>query len=138
MVDQITNVLYRSISFRSYWRGSKESHKQFATVLDRVKLELIPQFVWFSFSLKYFGVKYPGKKTKQAATNEITTNKTESFVLLYDEKNSRHAIFAHDQLVFAKKDNLKVDTYATFSGNGDRSSKCRGIVVSAGKPSEKN
>jgi hypothetical protein len=80
----------------------------------------------------------PAKKAKQTTTNETTTSKAESFVLLRDEKDSRHAVFERDQLVFAKKDNLKVGTYGTFNGNGTRSSKCRGIVVLRGKPSVTN
>jgi hypothetical protein len=80
----------------------------------------------------------PGKRAKLTTTTETTTSKVESFVLLRNEKDSGHAVFERDQLVFSKKDNLKVGTYATFNGNGSRSSKCRGIVVLAGKRSVKN
>ena len=75
----------------------------------------------------------PAKKGKHTTASSITTSKPDSFVLLRDEKNSRHVVFPRDQLVCAKKDSLKVGTYATFEGNGDRKSKCRGIVVLGGK-----
>jgi hypothetical protein len=70
----------------------------------------------------------PGKKAKGASSGE-----GQLFVILHDEKNSRHFLSSRDQLMFSKKDNLKVGTFATFSGNGDRSSRCRCLVVISGK-----
>lgn len=57
------------------------------------------------------------------------------FVILHDESKSRHFIAERSELVFAKKDNLKTGTYATFTRNGDRSSRCRGLVVLSGNAS---
>lgn len=79
----------------------------------------------------------PPRKTKYSRENQATTSKVKSFVVLCDERNSRHAVYAHDQLLFAKKDNLNKGTYATFNGGGNRASKYRGIVVLAGNSFDK-
>ena len=95
----------------------------------------------FRSSSDYILRVMPAKKSKQIminestisrTTTESTTSKSDVFVLLRDERNSRHVIFPRDKLIFAKKDNLKIGTYACFKGNGDRSSRCRGIVVLTG------
>ena len=80
----------------------------------------------------------PAKRTRQQTTKGATVSKVESFVVLRDEKSSRHAVFARERLVFAKKDNLKIGTFASFNGDVSLVSKCRGIVVLAGKSSKKN
>lgn len=66
-------------------------------------------------------------------TNETFSNNEDRFVLLRDEQTSRHVMFRRDQLSCSKKDDFKTGSYATFHGDGDLSTRCRGIIVLAGK-----
>ena len=66
-------------------------------------------------------------------TNEMLNSTTDRFVLLRDERTSRHFMFHRDQLSSSKKDDFKVGTYATCQDNGDESTPCRGVIVLAGE-----
>ena len=69
----------------------------------------------------------PVKKIKP-----VSNGHSQLFVVLHDEKTSRHFMAEWDGLVFSKRDNLKPGTYATFTGNGERSSRFKGVVVLSG------
>ncbi|CAF1241573.1 unnamed protein product [Adineta steineri] len=64
----------------------------------------------------------PQKKTKKIVDESM-------WVVLYDEKNSSHHIVARDKLTFAKKDNLRIGTPASYNGDGDRANRVRGKVI---------
>lgn len=70
----------------------------------------------------------PLKKTKGALVDE-----SKVFVLLHDREKGRHFIAKQAELIYSRKDNLKPGSYATFSRNEDRSSRCKCMVVLSGK-----
>jgi hypothetical protein len=72
------------------------------------------------------------KKSKQQHSNESAP----SFVVLHDEKNSRHIVVPYRTLVNCKTNQLKLASSASFNGNGDRSARCKGVIVCIGKLSE--
>ena len=55
------------------------------------------------------------------------------FVLLHEQKKSRHFIAKREDLVFSEKDNLKSGAHAIFNGTGERSSRCNCLVDLSGK-----
>ena len=65
--------------------------------------------------------------------NHESNNRSDSHVVLYDKAKSEHLVPARSILMYAKKDNLRVGTYATFQGEGDRSFRFRGQVIMEGK-----
>ena len=73
---------------------------------------------------------------QMTTTNDTFSNKDERFVLLRDEKTSRHFMFRRDQLSSSKKDNFKIGTHAIFHGDADQSTRCRGVIVLSGKNEE--
>jgi hypothetical protein len=75
----------------------------------------------------------PPKKTKQQPLNQVNM-----FVVLCNNKTSHPHVLPRDKLSYAKKDDLKVGTFATFNGAGDRSSRCQGIIIMTGRSCEFN
>jgi hypothetical protein len=68
------------------------------------------------------------KKTKQQALNQENI-----YVVLRSNKTSQYHVVPGDQLSYAKKDGLKIGTFATFHGGDDPLNRCRGPIVMSGK-----
>ncbi|CAF4002871.1 unnamed protein product, partial [Rotaria sordida] len=69
----------------------------------------------------------PQKKQKEPLVKQLNT-----YVALRDKKTSRCYVVSRDHLSFAKKDNLKVGTSATFNEPNDPSHRFHGIVITCG------
>lgn len=75
----------------------------------------------------------PPKKAKQQLVN-----KENIYVVLRNNKTCEHHILPRDHLLCAKKDGLKVGTFATFDGGDDPAKRCRGTIIMSGKLYEQN
>lgn len=72
------------------------------------------------------------KKAKSAHPS-----RSNGFVVLRDTTNSCSHVVPQEHVTYAKKDNLKCGTSATFKGVGEAGGGFQGTVVMAGKDSDR-
>ena len=70
---------------------------------------------------------------KKSEKQEQCSASGSSFVILHDEKKSHHTVVPYGTLVNCKTNHLKVGSTASFNGNGNRSARCRGVIIFIGK-----
>jgi hypothetical protein len=70
------------------------------------------------------------KKAKQPVVKPLNV----FFVLHYSE-SSRRLVASRENLVIGKKESLKIEISATFREQGNRSSRCWGLIIMSDKTS---